>query len=241
VSKLRLGALTLLVAASIAAALDLLGSDRSSPLPPRPAEQRPTLLLLTSLPLVFGEKFGLGEGGSAALTRLEVRYSVQPISLADAASLHGAKLLLAAHPQAQPAETLVELDTWVREGGRLLLLADPMLEWHSERPLGGRLRPAPGFADTGLLGHWGLRLDAPDVRGPVERNLDGRRILLASPGRLVGRCPVEAEGLIARCKIGKGRVTIIADADFLDDRGVEGATKADNLDWLTAEVARLEI
>jgi hypothetical protein len=165
---------------------------------------------------------------------------VQPISLADEASLRGARLLLAAHPYAQPAETLVELDAWVRGGGRLLLLADPMLEWHSERPLGDRLRPAPGFADTGLLAHWGLRLDAPDARGPVERNLDGRRILLASPGHLAGRCPTEADGLIARCVIGKGRATIIADADFLDERGVEGATTADNLDWLVAELRNLE-
>ena len=198
-------------------------------------------MLLTSLPIVFGEKFDLEEGGSAALTRLETRYRVQPISLADAGSLRAAKLLLAAHPQAQPAETLVELDAWVRGGGHLLLLADPMLEWHSERPLGDRLRPAPGFADTGLLGHWGMRLDAPDDRGPVERSLAGRRILLASPGRLVGRCPTDADGLVARCVIGKGKATIIADADFLDERGVEGATGADNLDWLTAELARLEV
>ena len=231
--------MALLVGVSIAGALAL-GGDRPSPHPPRPAAQRPTLLLLTSLPIVFGEKFGLGETGSAALTMLETRYRVQPISLTDKASLSGARLLLGAHPNAQPAENLVELDAWVRGGGRLLLLADPMLEWHSERPLGDRLRPAPGFADTGLLGHWGLRLDAPDARGPVERIVAGRRILLASPGRLVGRCPTEADGLVARCVIGKGRATIIADADFLDERGVEGATKADNLDWLTAELANLE-
>ncbi len=238
-TKRGLGALAVLVGASIAAALAFVGGDRPSPVPPRPVAERPTLLLLTSLPIVFGETFGLGDTGSAALTRLEARYRVQPISLADARRLNGGKLLLAAHPYAQPAEVLVELDAWVRGGGRLLLLADPMLEWHSERPLGDRLRPAPGFADTGLLAHWGLRLDAPDARGPVERNLDGRRILLASPGRLVGRCPTEADGLVARCRIGKGRATIVADADFLDERGVEGATTADNLDWLTAELARL--
>lgn len=197
-------------------------------------------MLLTSLPIVFGEKFGLGEGGSAALTRLETRYRVQPISRTDAASLKGAKLLLAAHPTAQPAENLVELDQWVRGGGHLLLLADPMLEWQSELALGDRLRPPPGFADTGLLAHWGLRLDAPEGRGPVERTVAGRRILVASPGRLVGHCPTEADGLVAHCRIGRGKATIIADADFLDERGVEGATAADNLDWLNSELANLE-
>ena len=228
--------LALFALAAIAAA----GCDRHAPPAPRTVEERPELLLLTSLPIVFGEAFGLSENGSAALTRLETRYRVLPISLSDAASLRGAKLLLAAHPNAQPAETLVELDRWVRRGGRLMLLADPMLEWHSERPIGDLLRPSPSFADTGLLAHWGLRLDAPDERGPVERTVAGRRVLLASPGRLAGRCAVEADGLVARCAIGKGRVTIIADADFLDERGVEGATSADNLDWLTAELASLE-
>ena len=68
---------------------------------------------------------------------------------------------------------LVELDQWVRGGGRLLLLADPMLEWPSERPLGDRLRPPPAFADTGLLAHWGLRLERPDSAEPVERTIAG--------------------------------------------------------------------
>ena len=56
-----------------------------------------------------------------------------------------------AHPLAQTAENLVALDQWVRGGGRVLLLADPMLEWPSERPLGDPLRPPPMFMDTGLL------------------------------------------------------------------------------------------
>jgi hypothetical protein len=229
-------ALALVVAASVA----VTGCDRQAGPAPQRAEERPTLLLLTSLPIVFGEQFGLAENGSAALSRLESRYRVQPISVADAGSLRGAKLLLAAHPNAQPPENLVALDEWVRSGGRLLLLADPMLEWHSERPLGDPLRPSPGFADTGLLRHWGLRLDAPDKRGPVERTVAGQRIIFASPGRLAGRCVIEADGLVARCPIGKGQVTIVADADFLDDRGVEGAESADNLNWLTSELAILE-
>lgn len=229
-----------MLALAVAASIASMSCDRPTPPAPRPTGARPTLLLLTSLPIVFGEKFGLGETGSAALTQLEMRYRVQPISIADAASLRGARLLLAAHPNAQPAENLVELDKWVRAGGRVLLLADPMLEWHSERPLGDPSRPSPAFADTGLLAHWGLRLDAPDQRGPVERKIGGHRILLASPGRLSGRCSIEAGGLIARCRVGKGRATIIADADFLDDRGVEGASTAGNLSWLTSELANLE-
>lgn len=193
-------------------------------LEPRPAAERPTLALVTSLPLIFGESFGLDRTGSAALARLEQRYRVVPIGVADAASLKGKKLLLMAHPRAQPAEALVELDQWVRDGGRLLLLADPRLDWPSERPLGDRLRPPPAFADTGLLKHWGLRLAEPPAG--------------STAGRLTsnGRCGVEEEATVARCRVGQGIVTILADADFINSDEPE----ADQLDLLIEELDRLD-
>ena len=125
-------------------------------------------------------------------------------------------------------------------GRALLLLADPMLEWHSERPLGDRLRPPPAFADTGLLAHWGLRLDAPDARGPVERTVGGPRVLAASPGRLASRpLPDRSATAWSRVADRQGRATVIADADFLDvagERALDGPTDG-NLDWLVAELA----
>lgn len=191
---------------------------------PRPPEQRPTLALLTSLPLVFGESFGLDGGGSPALTRIELRYNVVPIGVADAKSLANRKLLLMAHPRAQPAEVLVDLDQWVRQGGRVLLLADPKLDWPSELPLGDKLRPAPAFADTGLLKHWGLKLAGPAAG--------------ETAGRLIGRehCQMTDDGVVARCRIGRGNATIIGDADFIN---VESSDDND-LDLLIAELARLE-
>ena len=203
------------------------------------ASAKPTLLLLSSLPLVFGEKFGLDSGGSPALRALETRYTVTPVSVTDAASLAGGELLLMAHPLAQPAEDLVALDQWVRRGGRVLLLADPALEWRSERPLGDPLRPPPAFADTGLLKHWGLRLDAPDERGPRQLHLGGHAILTASPGALFGTCPIARDRLAARCRLGKGRATVVADADFLNVADLDGST-ANNLDALMAELEALE-
>ena len=144
-----------------------------------------------------------------------------------------------AHPRAQPAEDLVALDEWVRSGGRLLLLADPMLEWPSQHPLGDALRPPPMFMDTGLLAHWGLRLDAPDGRGPAQRQLAGRSIRTVSPGTLSGRCGISRDRLVAHCKIGKGRAAIVADADFLDQEQF-GKTDERNFDGLLAELAELE-
>jgi hypothetical protein len=197
------------------------------------------LLFLTSLPLLFSEDFSLQGGGSAALKQVETRYRLVPISVTDDAALKKGRLLLMAHPPAQTAENLVALDAWVRSGGRVLLLSDPILEWPSKRPLGDPLRPPPMFMDTGLLGHWGLRLDAPDERGPVVRELGGFQILTVSPGRLMGRCSVSRDALVAHCRIGAGQATIVADADLLDVNRL-GPEASQNIDGLISELARLE-
>ena len=191
--------------------------------PARPLAERPPLARVTSLPLVFGEQFAIEAVGSPALDRIEQRYRVEPIGVADAASLKGHQLLLMAHPRAQPAEVLVELDAWVRGGGRAVLLADPKLEWEGSRPLGDPLRPPPYFADTGLLGHWGLALDLGEQGRGHLRALDRR-------------CAIAQAGLVARCAIGRGRVTVIADADFVISE--DDADK--RIEPLIDELARVE-
>ena len=206
-----------------------------------PRADRPKLALLTSLPLVFGEQFGLDAGGSPALTRLEQRYRVEPIGVADAVSLKGQALLLMAHPRAQPAEALVELDRWVRDGGQLLLLADPRLDWPSERPLGDLLRPPPAFADTGLLAHWGLTLGGPAAAGPATYEAGQYLLVTSSPGTLQsnGNCKIDLAQLRARCRVGKGHVTVVADGDFLNV-STDSAANDGNLGFLIDELARLD-
>ena len=80
-TRARAGALLLLVIAAAALAFTLRRPVESAP----PRSERPPLLLLTSLPLVFGEDFSLKSGGSRALNALETRYRVVPISVADPA------------------------------------------------------------------------------------------------------------------------------------------------------------
>jgi len=229
------GALILVAALISGAAIALGNRHGPAPLPARADADKPTLLLVTSLPLVFAENFQLA-GGSPTLTALERRYRVEPIAVTDLAGLGKGRLLLMAHPLAQPAEALVDLDRWVRGGGRLVLLADPRLDWPSERPLGDSLRPPPAFADTGLLKHWRLTLYAPETAGPVDRRVDGRAVRLSSPGILAGACGLRRDGLLARCEIGRGRATIIADADFLRSDSAD----SDSLQFLLAELARVE-
>src|SRR5690242_2474938 len=230
--------LLLLVPVALAAAATVAMIHRE-PRPLGPRRDRPPLLLLTSLPLMFGEEFSIQHTGSPALKALSSRYQVIPISVADAADLGKGRLLLMAHPLAQPAEDLVELDAWVRRGGRVLLLADPMLEWPSQRALGDPLRPPPMFMDTGLLGHWGLRLDAPDERGPASRKLGGFDVLTVSPGLLSGGCAISSDRLVAHCRIGKGKATIVADADLLNVAAF-GSRGSHNLNAVLEELARLE-
>lgn len=216
-------------------AIALVARDRGSS-----ASEKPCLLLLTSLPLMFSEDFSIHGGGSAAIKALEARFTLAPISTTSAAELSRGRLLMMAHPAAQTADNLVALDKWVREGGRVLLLADPALEWPSTRPLGDPLRPLPMFMDTGLLGHWGLRLDTPERRGPAQRTLSGRDVVSVSPGELYGSgCAIAADRFVARCHLGRGWATVVADADFLNADAL-GADAKHNFDGLTRELLELE-
>ena len=219
----------------------LLASCRQESPARAPDDARPELFLLTPLPLVWSESFGLDQPGSPALKAMEERYRVTAVDLPS--QLPAGALLLAAQPRALPAEELVALDEWVRRGGRLVLLADPMLEWQSALPLGDPRRPPIAFPDTGLLRHWGLRLDAPDERGPRQSTVAGAPFLTVSPGTLSktgAGCEVGDGGLLARCPLGKGQVSIIADADFLHlgPGGLDGPTDG-NLPALLSQLANV--
>jgi hypothetical protein len=174
--------------------------------------EKPRLALISSLPLLFGEEFGLATPRPAAMGEIEAKYTVVPVAVADRASLTGFSQLLMAHPRAQPADVLVELDQWVRDGGQVVVLADPHLAWESKRPLGDPLRPPPDFADTGLLAHWGLRLGVDEQGGGVLR--------ATSPS-----CTAGNDGLVAECRVGRGTARIIADADFMLGEGEDAAAR----------------
>jgi hypothetical protein len=226
---------------------------------PAPDGPKPSLGLMTTLPLQWSEggvEADLAEDAQPhpAFARLSQSYDVQPLD--DLRDLAERRLLLLAQPRAFSPAELVQLDSWVRKGGRILILADPALQWGSLYPLGDKRRPLFTSMLSPLFAHWGLELVLPiaDAEPMVIRKIGKLSIRTQTPGEWLkinrggsGLCALEQGGLLADCKIGKGRALLIADADLLDTaywegRGMRVLTGGDefgNLAWVEALLARL--
>ena len=192
----------------------------------RPAATRPPLLLMTGLPLVWGETgpFDPQSRPAAAYRALQEEFAVRPIDYFDAPTLAQGRLLLLAQPRSLEPRELVEVDAWVRRGGKVLILADPDLLWPSRLPPGDPRRPPEVSRLAPLLSHWGLALEPATERRLGVEHLDDRgtvrRLALAAPGRFVAAgasCRVGRREFLAVCAIGRGRVWLVADADLLRD------------------------
>ncbi len=187
-----------------------------------PAEAASSVMLMTGLPLVWGEKgpFDPAARPQAAYSRLSKEFRFQPVDVLDRATLGRSGLLFLAQPHRLAPAELAALDRWIRGGGRALILTDPMLTWPSELPLGDIRRPPPAGLLEPLLGHWRLGLDGPEAAREVEAVWNGRPIVMDSPGRLRSSssdCTVAPGGWTALCRIGRGTVRVVADADLLRD------------------------
>lgn len=233
--------LTAFAALTLMTALPIAGC-RPAGADPAPVAARPTLGLMSSLPIYWGEQAG---GFGSVLTAsaepdwvraaLERRFVLEPLDTLEPERLRPLELLLLAQPRPlSPAEN-VALDDWVRGGGRLLLLADPMLTRHSPHPVGDPRRPQDVALLSPILAHWGmtLRFDADQADNPRSVDLSGTPIPLRLAGTIYARtgadCRLLAEAAIARCKRGRGRVVVVADAALLDDaaatRALETVTR----------------
>ncbi len=226
---------------------------------PAPDGPKPTLGLMTTLPLQWSEggvEADLAEDAQPhpAFARLGQSYDVQPLD--DVRDLAEQRILLLAQPRAFSPAELVQLDRWVRKGGRLLILADPALQWGSLYPLGDTRRPLFTSMLSPLFAHWGLELVLPivDAEPMAVRKIGKLSIRTQTPGEWLkigrggsARCALEEGGLLADCKIGKGRALLVADADLLDTaywegRGMRVLTGGDefgNLAWVESLLARL--
>lgn len=191
-------------------------------------EAKPPLNMMTALPL-FGLNGEIGavlngpDRRAGVIHALEGRYRTMPIDHIDAKTLSKAPVLVLAQPRALSGAELVELDAWVRRGGKVLIFADPLLLWPSDLPLGDRRRAPPVTLLDPLFVHWGLVLDLPPLATETIEiaQLDGKPLSVAGPGiwqSTAKECAIVDDGLVADCRIGSGHALLIADADLLDER-----------------------
>ena len=136
-------------------------------------------------------------------------------------------LLVMAQPWPLSPQENVALDDWVRAGGRVLLFVDPLLTFDSRFAIGDRRRPQDVAMLSPILTRWGLRLLRDQEASPELRivEIGDIRVPIALPGQFEpldgSTCRIEASGLLADCRIGKGRVVAIADAALLESRDDE--------------------
>lgn len=191
-----------------------------------PVSEREDLLLFTSLPIYWSEG-GVGDmlSGNAqthwARTALETRYDLKPLDTLT--SLPESGVLLMAQPRALSGDENVALDNFVRGGGRVVLIVDPMLDVHSSYGFGDRRRPEAIAMLSPILGRWGLKL-IHDGREAYAGQWNGRTFPVEEGGLFEltdtgheSRCNLDGEGLVARCNVGTGKVMLLADATFVAD------------------------
>lgn len=198
---------------------------------PQRSASSETIGLSTSLPLLWSESGDIRGHLAAATPRhwaivaLEQRGRVVPLdtlSGPEGLALPTTGLLVLAQPRPLSPGENVALDAWVREGGRLLLFADPMLTAESAFPLGDPRRPETIAMLSPILRHWGLELEFNADQAGEPRTLAAFSfpIPVHLPGsfRLIskGMCHLQVGGLAAECRIGKGHVIVLADAAVLD-------------------------
>ncbi len=189
--------------------------------PVQPVPDRPILAVVTALPLFWAEtggagpsEIGTGPVDAPIVTILRTRFTVKPLDDPARLAESGARRLLLAQPRALRPDQMVAIDRWVRGGGTAVVLADPMLRWPSDLPLGDRRRAPSVSLLEPMLSHWGFGspdgVEATEMRHFLPR--DGR-LLTLSGAQSWGR-----GGYVATRRIGAGRVILLGDADVLDDR-----------------------
>lgn len=225
---------------------------------PSPQAASGRTILLTGLPLRQWARAGQADyADDPALTALGQQLA-RPVVVQDALAANGlapSDRLLLAHPLALSPATLVEVDRFVRRGGRAVILADGLSGWPPPYRFGDPRNPPVTSLLTPLLDHWGLTLAAPAPDGPAAGAVSvrdgGQRLAFHSPGYFAavpGSCRTSAivagQGAsVATCRIGAGTAVLLADADLLyaplwqpQPAWAAHLRPADNIAWVAAQL-----
>ncbi len=182
---------------------------------------------------------------AAIMAHWQQRYQTRLSDNLDTLDTDPPAVMILAQPRPFAPADLVRLDTWVRGGGRAVILTDPELVWPSDLPFGDPRRPLAIGMLSPLLNHWGLELR---LRGGSTASLHVQNVRLPSSG--IGyfvraaqskdagsKCGIGRQSTEAICKIGEGKVVLVADADFIHDTFVRAGSPA--LDVLDEMIDRL--
>lgn len=139
--------------------------------------------------------------------------------------LAGLEQIAIIQPRALTPQDNVALDDWVRAGGRVLLVLDPMLSGNYRFAVGDPRRPIDVALIPPVVERWGLTIAAREGQDPDLRKVlyeadqpDGPYILRSLAGEISEvegadpDCDFYAERIVAQCRVGEGLVTLAADA-----------------------------
>ena len=206
------------------------------------ASDRPRVTLLTALPLVWGEGDAADvlAGRTARSDTLKVLdgfVDVRAIDTLSKATL-GTDIAIIAQPRRLTPTELVAFDGWVRSGGRAIIFADPELVWPSRYAPGDNRSAPPVMLLDPLFAHWGVALGDSDQQERTVQ-LSGSPVTLLAAGTWTGPKHCSGTGThVLDCKIGKGHVILVGDADLLDAR-LWQARGTNNAAWLAERLLRL--
>ena len=216
---------------------------------PDASPEREPVALMTSLPLYWPIDADLASLASGEATVpwprvfLDPRYTLVPLDtlsvIAPLSSdglptdpLEGVARLAIVQPRGLSPADNVALDRWVRSGGRLLLALDPVLTGHYELPLGDPRLPSFTALIPPVVARWGLAIRFDDRARDASRAVSlpgGQELLFRRPGEIyalpggAGGCALQDPAPIVQCALGKGRVTLVADAAVFEHRELAGS------------------
>lgn len=214
-----------------------------------PAADRPKLGLMTSLPLYWPEgadmtALATGEVEPPWQRRaIETQFALVPLDTLspipalspdapEVDPLAGLDRLAVIQPRGLSPADNVALDNWVRAGGRLLLVLDPVLTGEYAAALGDPRRPVDTALIPPVVKRWGL-----DVGFAVHETEEGYRTTIQLPGgeelplaypgmieiadQAANRC-ASSHSVIATCRVEQGQVTLLADAALFEHSDLAG-------------------
>jgi hypothetical protein len=207
------------------------------------ANDKPRVTLMTALPLMWGEGTPADvlagrSGKSETLRIIETAFDVRAIDTISAKTL-GRDIAIIAQPRRLTPEELVAFDKWLLGGGRAMIFADPELVWPSSYGPGDSRRAPPVELLDPLFAHWRVALGDSDRQERMV-SINGVPVKLLAAGAWQGpkSCTVVVPEVFD-CRIGRGRVLLVGDADLLDAR-LWSENDADNAAWILDRLKELD-